>query len=580
MANVDFVVRIAGENGEGVLSVGDLLAEAMARAGLNVYTFRNLPAEIKGGASMVQVRISDGPIGAPGDAVDVLFAWNQENYDIHLRQVREGGIVLYDPDDCTPDPGSELRHYPVPLTEIANQKLGERKTKNVVALATLAGLSSLSEELVETIMQSRYGKRAKQMELNLKALATGYEFARTYLPLDFVKVTGRRAFNDRRMILTGNEAIALGSLASGVQYFAGYPITPASDIMEILAKQLPRLGGVVIQTEDEISAICSCIGASFAGRKSMTSSSGPGIALMVEAIGLATMQETPLVIVDVQRGGPSTGLPTKVEQSDLDLAVYGRHGDAPRIVLAPTTVEDLFWGTVDAFNFSEKYQVPVILLSDQHLSHRQEAIRVPDITNLKPVSRKEAPLTDEEHYSRYQLTEDNISPVAIPGKHNTPWVATGLEHNEHAHIDYSPRMHELMLDKRANKVAAAASEPGMVRRFGNPDAKFGIIGWGSAEGPLREAINRLTGRGIDVQALVARMVFPVPKEPIQEFLDSVDQVAVIELNKSGQYANLLQSVFCRKVLRFNKYDGMPFLTKDICAMVESAIQVREGALVR
>ena len=578
MSKVDFVIRIAGENGEGVLSVGDLLAQAMAKAGLNIYTFRNLPAEIKGGASMGQVRVSDGPIGAPGDAVDVLFAWNQENYTIHHPQLRETGIILYDPVDCTPDPAVHQQHFPIPLTEIANQRLGERKAKNVVAIGALAGLTGLSEELVETIMQSRYGKRPKQMEVNLKALQAGYELARESLPLDQFRVTSATRRVGPRMIVTGNEAIALGALASGLQYFAGYPITPASDIMEILAKQLPRTGGVLIQTEDEISAICSCIGASYAGRKTMTSTSGPGLSLMVEAIGLATMQETPVVVVDVQRGGPSTGLPTKVEQSDLDLAVYGRHGDAPRIVLAPTTVEDMFLGAMDAFNMAEKYQVPVILMSDQHISHRQEAIPVPDVASIPVVNRKTVAPSEMEDFQRYRFTEDGVSPTALPGIHNVPWVATGLEHNEHAHIDYSQAMHTRMMDKRGDKVARAAKEPNTTHRFGDPKARLGIIGWGSSEGPLRETLSRLSANGIEVQALIARLIFPVPVEPIQEFLDSVDDVVVVELNRSGQYANLLQSQFCRRVRRYNKYDGMPFTSGELVQMVESMVRSQQGVL--
>ncbi|HET6382536.1 MAG TPA: 2-oxoacid:acceptor oxidoreductase subunit alpha [Armatimonadota bacterium] len=580
---VDFVIRVAGENGENVLSVGDIMAQALARAGLNIYTFQNLPAEIKGGASMTQVRVSDGPVGAPGDGVDVLFAWNQQNYGLHSPVVRDGGMILYDPSECTPDGLTRLKEFAVPLTEIANQTIGERRTKNVVAIGALSGLSGISIELVETIMQQKFGRRAnpKLMEMNFKALKAGYEFARENLPLDVIRVTGLRATEEPRMILTGNQALYMGAIAAGLQYYAGYPITPASDIMEYLAKHLPRVGGVVIQTEDEISAVCSCIGASFAGRKAMTATSGPGLSLMVEAMGLATMQELPLVIVNVQRGGPSTGLPTKVEQSDLDLAIYGHHGDAPRIVIAPTTVEDLFYGTIDAFNLAEKYQVPVILLSDQHLSHRAEAVPVPDLSKLHVINRKTPTAEEMEDYKRYALTEDHVSPVAIPGVHSTTWVGTGLEHDEHAHIQASnSRTHVLMSDKRAEKVRQAADEPNAVHRFGNSRARFGIIGWGSSEGPLREAVARLEDQGIEVRALVARIVSPVPEKPIQEFLDSVDQVAVLELNQSGQFANLLQSTFCRRVLKFTKYDGLPFRTQDICEMIQEAMHAREGALTR
>jgi 2-oxoglutarate ferredoxin oxidoreductase subunit alpha len=360
-------------------------------------------------------------------------------------------------------------------------------------------------------MQQRYGKRQKQMELNVKALQAGYEYARAHLPVDSYRLTGIRATEDIRMVLSGNDAITLGALAAGLQYFAGYPITPASDIMENLAKQLPRFGGVLVQMEDEIASICSCVGASFAGCKCMTATSGPGLALMVEGLGLATMDEAPVVVVDVQRGGPSTGLPTKVEQSDLDLAVYGGHGDAPRIVLAPTTVEDLFWGTIDAFNLAEKYQTPVILMSDQHLSHRQEAISVPDLDAVRLVNRLTPTDEDLLDYKRYELTETGVSPQAIPGVHDAPWVATGLEHNEHAHISYVPGIHVKMLDKRAAKVARAASEPRAVVRIGDPTASLGIIGWGSSAGAITEAVTRLSGQGIRAQGLVSRLIFPVPE---------------------------------------------------------------------
>ena len=583
MAQVDFVVRVAGENGENVLSVGDIMAQALARAGLNIYTFQNLPAEIKGGASMTQVRVSDGPIGAPGDQVDVLFAWNQENYELHSPVVRENGVILFDPAETTAGTLGYRREFAVPLTEISQQQIGERRTKNVVAIGALSGLAGLSEELLETIMQQKFGRRAnpRLMEMNFKALRAGYEFARSNLPLDLIRVTGLRATDEPRMIVTGNQAFYMGAIAAGLQYYAGYPITPASDIMEYLARHLPRVGGVVIQTEDEIAAICSCIGASFAGRKAMTATAGPGLSLMVEALGLASMQELPLVVVDVQRGGPSTGMPTKVEQSDLDLAVFGHHGDAPRIVLAPTTVEDMFFGAIDAFNLAEKYQTPVILLSDQHLSHRAEAIPVPELSKIHIETRRAPTAEDLKDYKRYELTPDHISPVAIPGEHSTTWVGTGLEHDEHAHIAASnSQMHIKMSNKRAEKIAQAADEPGMVRLFGDPAARFGVIGWGSSEGPLREAVDRLARNGVVVKALVARMVSPVPEKAIGEFLDGVDEVAVLELNQSGQFANLVQSTFCRRVIRLNKYDGLPFRTEEICTMVQQAMHSREGALAR
>jgi 2-oxoglutarate ferredoxin oxidoreductase subunit alpha len=406
------------------------------------------------------------------------------------------------------------------------------------------------------------------------------------------------------MILNGNAAIGLGSLAAGLQFYAGYPITPASDIMEFLARQLPRFGGVVVQTEDEIAALAAVIGASFAGRKSMTATSGPGLSLMVEEMGLASMEEIPLVIVDAQRGGPSTGMPTKPEQGDLEIAVYGRHGEAPRIVLAPSSVEDCFYTTIQAFNLAEKYQSPVILLSDQHLSHRSETTSVFDPERVPVVKRLTPPAPGEEGFSngnganghvenshgenghgsngsahayeRYAFTENAISPMAIPGVHNHPYVATGLEHNEHAHIDYSPRMHVLMTEKRMKKIEGVTREPDLVREFGPKDAELGVVVWGSTLGPLLEAMSRLETKGYSLQALVPKLLWPLPKTEIQAFLNRVSRVAVIELNATGQLARLLQSEFCVPTLRYNKYTGMPFKAGEIEQFLEGALNDVRG----
>jgi 2-oxoglutarate ferredoxin oxidoreductase subunit alpha len=595
MPQFDLTVRLAGENGEGLLTVGDQLAITMSRMGLKVYTFQNLPAEIKGGASMAQIRFSDEPVRSPGDHIDILEVWNQENYDIHIHEASEDTILLYDPKDTKPDERAPKRSYAVPLDQIAREEVKAIRSKNVVAWSVFLALLGVEKErAVAQFHRSRWAKRKESLEANLKAIDAGYEYGTKLAAdagIDFK--LPHEEHPEEQMILSGNTAISLGSLAAGLQYYAGYPITPASDIMEFLAKQLPRFGGVVVQTEDEIAALTSCIGASFAGRKSMTATSGPGLSLMVEAMGLAAMEEIPVVIVDAQRGGPSTGMPTKPEQSDLELAVYGRHGESPRIVLAPTSVEDCFFTTIQAFNLAEKYQTPVILLSDQHVSHRSETIPAFDLEKVSLIQRFTPPLPgengsngngvsangsnghhaeeDETHkYERYAFTESGISPMAIPGVHNHPYVATGLEHNEHAHIDYSPRMHVLMTEKRYKKIDGVLNEPDLVHEFGPKDAELGVIVWGSTEGPLREAMDRLEAKGHKVQAIVPKLLWPLPKQ-IEEFLDRVKQVAVIELNATGQLARLIQGEYCRKVLRHNKFMGLPFKAGEIEQFLEGVL---------
>lgn len=569
MSQLDMTVRIAGENGEGVLSVGDVLALSLTRLGLHVYTFQNLPAEIKGGASMTQVRVSDQPVRSPGDRIDVLMAWNQENYDLHISEVREEGLVLYDPSEAQPDSSQPVHHYAVPLNQMVRDEIKQVRSKNVLAYAILCAYLGVPKEQADSDIRRRWGRRPELLEGNLRALELGYrfveeQFSERHLTLPKIQL------ETPRLLLKGNEALCLGAVAAGLQVFAGYPITPASDIMEWLSQNLPRFGGVVIQTEDEIAALATCIGASFAGKKVMTATSGPGLSLMAEQIGLATMEELPVVIIDAQRGGPSTGMPTKPEQGDLDLAIYGRHGDAPRIVIAPYDVEDCFFTAILAFNLAEKYQSPVVLLSDQHLAHRSQSINQPDLSKIEILERFTPPLSEqaplngsEDHFMRYEDTETGISPMPIPGVHPQHYVATGLEHNEYAHIDYSPRMHVKMTHKRFRKMEQVAREPGMVYRYGDPQAKFGVIAWGSTVGPTIEAIDRLTKEGFEVEALFPKLLYPVPKEPIEEFLNSKEQVSVIELNYLGQYANLLQSVFCRPLLRFNKYQGLPFRAIEI-----------------
>ena len=577
MASVDLTIRIAGENGEGVLTVGDVLAEALARCGLHIYTFKNLPAEIKGGASMVQVRFADREVRSPGDALDILMAWNQENYDIHVGEVRSGGVVLYDPGDCEPRERSDVRQIPVPLEQITKDIIKVMKSKNVLAFGVLTSCLGVAfEDGKQMVVDSRWGRRKEFLESNISALQQAYDYV-TGQGIDLgIRLPIKKQDGASQLILTGNDAFCLGALAAGCRYYAGYPITPASDVMETLAKSMPKVGGVVVQTEDEIAAITSIIGASFAGAKVLTATSGPGLSLMVEALGLATMTEVPIVVVDVQRGGPSTGLPTKTEQSDLDLALYGRHGDAPRIVIAPINAEDCFYAAVQAFNLAEKYQIPVIVLSDQHLSQRAQGIPRPDLSSLVVLDRKQPPEgangQTAQTYNRYAITEDFISPMALPGKHDLNYVATGLEHDEHAHIDYSPDAHLLMTHKRAKKLEAAVYEPDVVIRYGDEDAQVGLIGWGSSYGPILEAMERIQAKGYKVASLIFKMISPLPEEEATAFINSIPIVSVVELNSSGQFANYLQSRLGIRLRRFNKYTGLPFKAGEIEAYIEGVLK--------
>lgn len=572
----DLIIRVAGESGDGSNATGEMLAQAAARSGLHVFTFRTTPAEIKGGPVMFQVRASNAPVRSMGDAVDVLFAFNQEAWDLHHATLARHSVVLYDPDEFTPPADYAGITYPVPIGTIAVEA-GNRRGKNVVALGVVAAMFGLGQSKLEDIVRAKLGKKVEFLESNLAALHAGVDYAHSLERRDqfWLESTGEHD----RYVMTGNQAIVAGALHAGVGFFGGYPITPASDIMEGLAAALPKIGGGYLQAEDEIASIMACVGASYAGKKAMTATSGPGVALMGEALGLASMAEIPVVVVDAQRGGPSTGLPTKTEQSDLNIAVYGGHGDSPRIVLAPASVAECFHLTVWGFNLAEEYQSPVLILSDYSLSFRTETIEPFDLAKYPVINRKqpEGELQPKE-YERYHINGSYISPMALPGTPNANYTATGLEHNQFGSPAYTPENHRIMSEKRWHKYDALRSSREYVRRFGDPTAKVGIICWGTTAGAARGALHLARQEEIPLAILQVQMLSPLPIDAIQEFIDSVEVVLVPEVNYLGQFARLLQAELGIRVQSYTQYGGMPFSRLDILRKVHELMGVGEPVI--
>src|SRR3984893_3156130 len=372
----EVTIRIGGESGEGTMSGGDILALAAARWGYHCYTFRTFPAEILGGPCMFQLRISDKPVKSMGDYADVLICLNREAFDRNVGELRRGGVLMYDPSDFTPDSGDFIT-YPIPFNDIARKEVQLFQTKNMVMMGAISGLFGPPLEAITQVVESKLSKSRKSnpilMEKNMLALEVAKKYVTERLSKRDSYQLGPVEKADR-VVLNGNQAVVAGALMAHCDFFAGYPITPASDIMEGLAKELPQVGGTFLQAEDEIAAITSVLGASFGGARAMTATSGPGFSLMREALGFASMAEIPAVIVDAQRAGPSTGMPTKMEQSDLSFALNASHGDTPRIVVAPADVADCYSLIIMAFNMAERYQMPVIFLTDQSLSARVESV--------------------------------------------------------------------------------------------------------------------------------------------------------------------------------------------------------------
>ncbi len=553
----EVVLAIAGSGGDGVITAGDFITKSAARKGLYAFMLKSYGPQIRGGESSARIRVSAEPIYSQGDYVDVLavFSWKDFKRFTDEIEVRENAVVLYDDADKTPleavpiPPEKKARFVGVPFKRLASEELKVPLAKNMVLLGVLARLLNLPiDALKDSVMQKFGRKRPEAAEVNIKAIDLGARWVEENLP-EGIPYRLEAEGGEPKLVMTGNDALAFGAIHAGVKFYSGYPITPASPILEFLARELPRFGGAVIQTEDELAAAAMAIGASWAGARAMTASSGPGISLKQEAIGLAAMAEIPLVVVNVQRTGPSTGIPSKTEQADLFQAIGGTHGDAPRVVLAPADVEDNFQVAVEAFYLAEKYQLPVYILSDQFVAERSETVDEAVLFARERAIARKLPSEAElgEEYARYKLTEDGVSPMAVPGMKGGQHYISGLEHNEKGWPSSSGTLHQVMSEKRARKLPLIAEEAGFVRIYGDGDAELAVLAWGSSKGAVREAVERARKQGMKVKAIVPQLLFPVPARALDEALKGVERALVVELSFTAQFYRYLRAF----------YDGLP-----------------------
>src|SRR5881296_1001620 len=458
------VIRIAGNSQDGIQAIGGFLARLAGRSEQEVMTFMTIPSTISGGPSIFQVRIGSGEVLSSGDEADVLLAFYQHSYQDHISSLKKGGIVLYDSDHVEPNPEweKEYHHIGVPISGLTVEAIGgtaKDKGKNIYALGLIARMFDLNVPKLIKLIEERFtGKDQSIVNNALAAFHAGYSYALGGVIDTFQFVESQKKAG-HQVVMTGNEALAYGLIAAGVRFGAGYPITPWSDVMELLRRELPKYGGTFVQCEDEIAAISMALGASYSGRVAVTGSSGPGISLKTEALGWGVMAEIPLIICDIQRCGPSTGMPTSVEQSDLNLAVYGGHGDSPRVVLAPADVEDCFYIAIEAVNIARKYNIPVMILSDQSIATRIEAFREPDLEKIcQDVSPDLTPIPDQKPYDL--SIADGVTSRAVPGTRILSGkypIVTGLEHDEMGHPTGSPKLHLQMTAKRREKIKALAA---------------------------------------------------------------------------------------------------------------------------
>ncbi|MGI0091652.1 MAG: 2-oxoacid:acceptor oxidoreductase subunit alpha [Nitrososphaerales archaeon] len=576
----DISIMIGGQGGDGTLTVVNLLGNVFRNLGLNIYDTRNVLSRIRGGHADGVIRASIREVYSSADDIDVLVAFDEEAVQAGLQELSRDAVIVF---DSSKSPLSEsLRKpgftiYSVPLGNMAATELRRNIFKNTIAFALLGRLLGLEDQLLSAVLTSRYEKRGKDaLETNTKALQMGFDFAtKNSLVNHYTLSRGSNA--GKKIQSTGNDAVAFGFLVSGGRFFVGYPITPATDIMEWLAIRLPKFGGVVKQAEDELAVINIGIGAAYAGARVMVATSGPGQSLMTEGVGHAGEAEVPIVVVECQRVGPSTGEPTKNEQSDVNQVVYGSHGEFPRLVIAPGTPADCFCMTNQAMNLAEKYQLPVFLLLDQALCQNSASIPPFDLSGVNVDRGKFASediLSKLDVYKRYEFTHDGVSLRSIPSQEGGESQVTGNEHNEFGLVSTDNTNRLRMMRKRMTKLENSKKDLPRGNNVGPEEARIGIIGFGSTYGPITESMSQLSEKGIHVKFHQIRTIWPILEEDVQSFVDSVDAVFVVENNYQGQLATLIRGAIDNssgKIQSVTKFDGTSFKPREITGAVLSYV---------
>ena len=571
----DAVIRLAGNSQDGIQSAGAFLARLAGRSAQDVMTYMTIPSTISGGPSIFQVRMGTGEVVSAGDEADFLVAFYQHSYDDHIGFLKEGGVLLYDSDHVEPNLDDKRFVYVgIPITGLTVEALGgtaKDKGKNIFVLGLISKVFGLDVDKLKGLIREKFrGKDESIVNTAIMAFSAGYSY-----PVGNVLSTlyhfepGEASASGRAQItMDGNQALAYGLIAGGVRYGAGYPITPWSSVMEILRSEFPKYGGLFVQCEDELGAVSMALGFSYSGNLAITGSAGPGISLKAEAIGWATMAEIPLIVVNVQRGGPSTGLPTNVEQSDLYQAIFGGHGDSPRVVLAASTVEDCFYTAIEATKIAREYSTPVFILSDSSLATRIEAFDEPELPKLM-IDPKPDLTPRQPGFLPYPL--DAITQHAPPGTLMLDGkypIVTGLEHDQLGHPTGSAKLHLGMTAKRRKKLQTLANALPVPEVFGDESGEALLIGWGSTYGPIHEAVATASARGESISAIHLRHINPLPNG-LEKIFAKFKRIVVIEMNDEGIYgygqlAMILRARYCDpKIKSLTKTDGLSYRVREI-----------------
>jgi len=557
---MDYTVKIGGAAGQGIQTIGGLLGEVFARSGYHVFTIQDYESRVRGGHNFYQIRVSDTRVTSSLESVDILIAMDLESEARHRQELTEGGVMLYDSETLKRTyEGHQM--LDVPFKRLAVEEAGGPVMANTVAVGAAMGALGMDTDILESIISERFARKgAEVVEGNINALQAGHAYAKNNCrSCEFLPARKGK----RKLLISGLKATGMGALASGLKFYAAYPMTPSTGIMDTIASKATEFGVVLEQAEDEIAAINMALGASFAGVRAATGSSGGGFALMVEGLSLAGMTETPIVIFEAQRPGPATGLPTRTEQADLQFVLYSGHGEFPRVVLAPGSPEQCVMLTNKAFELTEKYQVPVFVLLDQYLGDSEwtyEGFKTEAITYKDHRIRgKEARKIKD--YKRYALTDSGVSPLLVPGDGHTHLViADSDEHDEDGHLIEDAPTRISMVEKRLHKkLPALKAEMSPPIRYGADSADTVLVGWGSTYGALKETVDKLNTMGENACMLLFNEIYPLPEgSSYMGTLGRAAKTVCVESNAFGQFATYFRGeTGFNFSQRINRYDGRP-----------------------
>ncbi|TFG32370.1 2-oxoacid:acceptor oxidoreductase subunit alpha [Candidatus Thorarchaeota archaeon] len=569
---MDISFNIGGAAGQGIDTIGDLLTEVFVQTGFYTFTIKDFESRIRGGYNFTQIRVSDKPVYASVNHIDIIIALTRDAVVNQRDKLTEGGVIIFD--ETIEFDDLEVCHFPAPLEKTAKEIGGNVRMMNAAALGAILSVLSFPFSVVEDALNSIFGRKGKAIvEGNVNVARAMYDLTKK-------KFTGTCKYNletlekgpcKDKLLLTGNRALALGAIASNLKWISAYPMSPSTSVFIDIMTYSNQLKIGALQTEDEIAAITMAIGASYAGARSMVTTSGGGFSLMVEAVGFAAMSETPIVIYNAQRPGPSTGLPTRTEQSDLFFMAFSSQGEFPRIMLAPKSPQESFEVAIRAFNLAEKFQVPVMILGDQYLADSVMNIPRIDASGVKIDRGKLAKPGKDPAYNRYRLTDDGISPRAFPGDEGKVIVSAGNVHREDGHITEDPEIRNRMVQKFMNKIPSIMSSLNPPQVYGDENAETTLLTWGSTWGPAYEAMNTLSEKGASINQLHFCDIYPLRTEKLREVFGKAKRIVSIEQNVTSQFSSLIRMETGLGVtMHINKYDGRPMTATWIIEKLKEA----------